>query len=189
VLPVSPLLFGVLLFAAPAAATEYCGDFLTTANSTSGQVTGDLRYDYHPGFDSGYPGQIPDHTTATSRSRLALPTAEEEEARTPRRSASPGPGQMTQNRRPAPRVARLFFFDRCGEPAEPASDPAPTATAAPAVDLTTMRFDLTVLSDPPGALVDLDGRLHRQGRRYRSTDSRPAFPRRMPRTTSRKGNT
>ena len=65
-------------------------------------------------------------------------------------------------------VFSLFGFTSVGEEpepaAEPASDPglaraepAPTVTAAPAVDITTMRFGLTVLSDPPGALVDLDG--------------------------------
>jgi hypothetical protein len=57
-LPVALLLFSVLLFAAPAAATEYCGDFLTTANGTSGHVTGGLWYDYYPGFAFGYPGPI-----------------------------------------------------------------------------------------------------------------------------------
>jgi|GEM_PF-1276309 len=57
-LPVALLLFGVLLFAAPVAATEYCGDFLTTANGTSGHVTGGLWYDYYPGFEYGYPGPI-----------------------------------------------------------------------------------------------------------------------------------
>ncbi|MDI3506542.1 MAG: hypothetical protein PWQ69_522 [Methanomicrobiaceae archaeon] len=57
-LPVALLLFSVLLFAAPAAATEYCGDFLTTANGTSGHMTGGLWYDYYPGFAYGYPGPI-----------------------------------------------------------------------------------------------------------------------------------
>ncbi|MCK9276805.1 MAG: PEGA domain-containing protein [Methanoculleus sp.] len=45
-------------------------------------------------------------------------------------------------------------------PAEPVPtpDPVPAEPApAPAVDITTMRFGLLVLSDPPGALIDLDG--------------------------------
>ena len=65
-------------------------------------------------------------------------------------------------------IFSLFGFTSAAEepapPAEPAPDPglaraepAPTAPAAPAVDITAMRFGLTVLSDPPGALVDLDG--------------------------------
>ncbi len=63
----------------------------------------------------------------------------------------------------------LFGFTFAGEEAGPAvvvaesvPDPGlipaePTPTASPAVDITTMRFDLSVLSDPPGALIDLDG--------------------------------
>jgi len=61
----------------------------------------------------------------------------------------------------------LFGFVSAGEEvgtalaAEPTPDPRstvePTPAAAPAVDITTMRFDLSVHSDPPGALIDLDG--------------------------------
>jgi len=61
----------------------------------------------------------------------------------------------------------LFGFVSAGEEpgpalaAEPTPDLRPTVeptpTAAPAVDITTMRFGLSVLSDPPGALIDLDG--------------------------------
>ena len=65
-------------------------------------------------------------------------------------------------------IFSLFGFTPAAEepapPAEPAPDPglaraepAPTAPAAPAVDITTMWFGLSVLSDPPGALIDLDG--------------------------------
>ena len=42
--------------------------------------------------------------------------------------------------------------------AAPTPDPVPAEPApAPTVDITTMRFCLSVLSDPPGALIDLDG--------------------------------
>ncbi|MCK9331127.1 MAG: DUF3344 domain-containing protein, partial [Candidatus Cloacimonetes bacterium] len=65
-------------------------------------------------------------------------------------------------------IFSLFGFTPAAEepapPTEPVSDPglalaepAPTATPTPAVDLTAMRFGLSVLSDPPGALIDLDG--------------------------------
>ncbi len=39
-----------------------------------------------------------------------------------------------------------------------AREATPAATQAPEVDITAMRFELSLLSDPPGALVDLDGR-------------------------------
>jgi len=45
-------------------------------------------------------------------------------------------------------------------PAEtlPVTDPVPAEPApVPAADIVTMRFNLLVLSDPPGALIDLDG--------------------------------
>ncbi|WP_342770693.1 MULTISPECIES: DUF3344 domain-containing protein [unclassified Methanoculleus] len=59
----------------------------------------------------------------------------------------------------------LFGFASAGEEPGPAVGPEPipaaaaepTPTAAPPVDITTMQFDLAVLSDPPGALIDLDG--------------------------------
>ena len=40
---------------------------------------------------------------------------------------------------------------------DPGLDPAEPAPMTPAIDITTMRFGLSVLSDPPGALIDLDG--------------------------------
>ena len=43
------------------------------------------------------------------------------------------------------------------DPGQTPAKPAPTPTPTPAVNLTAMRFDLSVLSDPPGALIDLDG--------------------------------
>ena len=43
------------------------------------------------------------------------------------------------------------------EPRSASAEPASTVTPAPAVDIATMRFGLSVLSDPPGALIDLDG--------------------------------
>ena len=61
----------------------------------------------------------------------------------------------------------LFGFTSTGEEpglapaAEPTPDPGlilPEPTTPPAaIDITAMRFDLSVLSDPPGALIDLDG--------------------------------
>ena len=40
---------------------------------------------------------------------------------------------------------------------DPGLAPAEPAPMTPAIDITTMRFGLSVLSDPPGALIDLDG--------------------------------
>ena len=49
-------------------------------------------------------------------------------------------------------------FSPAAEPVlmTPAPTPEPTP-AEPAIDITTMQFSLSVLSDPPGALIDIDG--------------------------------